>query len=194
MNDRRKTGFILITFSMIMFSPFIMNLVGIKNPIFQNLGFSRDTLAPFYSWGLSLILSFGYILYTFRNIPCILKMQREISVLKFIGILSAFAGGLLEEVIFRRWFMDFTMNLGYGAILQIVLSGIIFGLAHSMWFLFKSELRFALLAMLSTSMLGFGLAIFYVISGRNIGPCIAAHVLINLVIEPWLMLSSVSGE
>jgi membrane protease YdiL (CAAX protease family) len=48
--------------------------------------------------------------------------------------------------------------------------------------------------MLSTSILGFGLALVYVASGRNIGPCIAGHTLINLVIEPWLMLSSVSGE
>jgi membrane protease YdiL (CAAX protease family) len=194
MNDRRKTGFILITFSIIMFSPFIMNLVGIKNPIFQNLGFSRDTLAPFYSWILSLILSVSYILYTFRKIPFVLKMQREISFLKFVGILSAFASGLLEEVIFRRWLMNITMSLGYGAVVQIVISGIIFGLAHSIWFLFKREIRFAISAVLSTSTLGVGLAMIYVISGRNIGPCIVAHVLINLVIEPWLMLSSVSSE
>jgi uncharacterized protein len=193
-HDRRKTGFILITFSIIMFSPFIMNLVGIKNSIFQNLGFSSDTLAPIYSWILSLILSISYILYTFQKIPFVLKMQREISILKFIGILSAFASGLLEEVIFRRWLMNFTMSLGYGVVIQIAISGIVFGLAHSMWFLFKREIRFAISAMLSTSMLGFGLAIIYVISGRNLGPCIVAHVLINLVIEPWLMLSSVSGE
>jgi hypothetical protein len=27
-----------------------------------------------------------------------------------------------------------------------------------------------------------------------LGPCIFAHVLINIVIEPWLMLSAVSGK
>lgn len=193
-NDRRKTGFLLITFSIIMFSPFVMNLAGIKNPLFQNLGFSEDTAAPLSFWIMSLILSLSYIFYTFRKIPFVFKMQREISALKFIGILSAFASGLLEEVVFRRWFMEFTMNFGCGAVIQIVVSGVIFGLAHSAWFLFKGEIRFAIRAMLSTATLGFGLAFIYVAGGRNIGPCIFAHVLINLVIEPWLMLSSVSGE
>jgi len=194
MNDRKKAGFILITFSIMMLIPFIMNLTGIINPVFQNLGFSRDTAAPLSFWILSLILSISYIFYTFRKIPFILKMQREISVLKFIGILSAFASGLLEEVIFRRWLMDFTMSFGYGVVIQIIVSGVLFGLAHSMWFFFKGEVRFALQAILSTAALGFGLAFIYVMSGRNIGPCIVAHVLINLVIEPWLMLSSISGE
>jgi membrane protease YdiL (CAAX protease family) len=63
-----------------------------------------------------------------------------------------------------------------------------------LWLFFKEEVRFALRAMLSTAALGFGLAFIYVITGRNTGPCIVAHVVINLVIEPWLMLSSVSGE
>jgi membrane protease YdiL (CAAX protease family) len=194
MNDRRKTGIILLIFSIIMFSPFLMNLVWIKNPLFQNLGFSRSEIAPPFSWLLSLIVSVSYVFYTFRAIPFVQKMQREISFLKFIGIVSAFASGLLEEIVFRRWLMDFAMNLGYGVAIQMILSGLIFGLAHSLWFLFKSEIRFAIPAMLSTSVLGFGLALVYVTGDRNIGPCIAAHVLINLVIEPWLMLSSVSGE
>jgi hypothetical protein len=33
-HDRRKTGFLLITFSIVMFSLFIMNLVGMNNPLF----------------------------------------------------------------------------------------------------------------------------------------------------------------
>jgi hypothetical protein len=194
MNKRRKTGFILVVFSMIMLSPFIMNLIWIKNPIFQNLGFSSDTAAPFSYWILSLTLSISYILYTFRKVPFVLKMQREISVLKFIGILSAFASGLLEEIIFRRWFMDYMMRLGHGEIIQILASGGIFGSAHSVWFFIKKESKFALQAVISTTALGLGLAIIYVLNGRNIGPCIAAHVLINLVIEPCLILSTVSGE
>jgi membrane protease YdiL (CAAX protease family) len=101
-HDRRKTGFILITVSIAMLSLFIMNLLWVKNPLFQDLGFSRGTAAPLTSWVLSLILSVSYILYTVKKIPFVLRMQREISVLKFIGILSAFASGLLEEVIFRR--------------------------------------------------------------------------------------------
>jgi hypothetical protein len=97
MNDRRKTGFILITFSLIMLSPFILHLIGTTNPIFENLGFSRGAVAPLYSWLLALMLSISYILYTFRKIPFVLTMQRELSFLKFIGIFSAFAGDYLKK-------------------------------------------------------------------------------------------------
>jgi hypothetical protein len=130
-NNRRKTGIILLIFSIVMFSPFLMNLVWIQNPLFQNLGFSRGEVAPLYSWSLALLVSLSYVIYTFRTIPLVWKMQREITLLKFIGIVSAFASGLLEEVVFRRWLMDFTMNIGYGVALQVMLSGLIFGLAQA---------------------------------------------------------------
>jgi membrane protease YdiL (CAAX protease family) len=45
-----------------------------------------------------------------------------------------------------------------------------------------------------TNMLGLGLTFIFITNGRNIEQRIVAHVLINLVIEPWLLLSSVSGE
>jgi membrane protease YdiL (CAAX protease family) len=77
----------------------------------------------------------------------------------------------------------------------VVISGIAFGLAHSGWALFsKRGLEFSLPAVGATSVLGVLLAVIYLVGGRNLGPCRAAHVAINLVIEPWLMLSAVSGR
>jgi membrane protease YdiL (CAAX protease family) len=75
-----------------------------------------------------------------------------------------------------------------------MLSGVVFGLAHGSWLLIKGEFKFALPAILSTAVLGAFLAGIYLLGGRNLGPCIFAHVLINIVIEPWLLLSSVSGR
>ncbi|PKN88418.1 MAG: hypothetical protein CVU46_01080 [Chloroflexi bacterium HGW-Chloroflexi-8] len=62
------------------------------------------------------------------------------------------------------------------------------------WAYFRGDFKFAIPAILSTSVLGFLLAIIYLVGGRNLGPCIFAPAKINLVIEPWLMLSSVSGK
>ncbi|MCB9134427.1 MAG: CPBP family intramembrane metalloprotease [Anaerolineales bacterium] len=99
-----------------------------------------------------------------------------------------------KSFFFRRWCMDLLMSRGVAPILQVIISGIVFGLAHTVWILFKGEFKFTFPAILSTSVLGVLLASVYLLGKRNLGPCIFAHVLINIIIEPWLMLSSVSGE
>jgi membrane protease YdiL (CAAX protease family) len=126
----------------------------------------------------------------------VLAKQREISWFKLLGILSALVGGIVEEVFFRRWTMDMFMKGGFNPILQVIISGVAFGLAHASWTLLltKRDFKATLPAILSTSILGIFLAIIYLAGGRNLGPCIFAHVLINIVIEPWLMLSAVSGK
>jgi len=194
MNDRAKTALILGMTSLFMFSPLAMNLFGHPIPFFQHLGFSRESTAPILAWVLATVVAITYIFYTMRVIPLVLAKQKEISLFKLLGILSALVGGIVEEVFFRRWTMDILMSRGVAPILQVIISGIVFGLAHTAWILFKGEFKFTFPAILSTSILGILLASVYLLAGRNLGPCIFAHVLINIIIEPWLMLSSVSGK
>jgi membrane protease YdiL (CAAX protease family) len=193
-NDRRKTGWILAAASLVMFSPLAMVLLGFNIPVLQNLGFARDSLAPLTTWMLAIIVAIGYVAYTFKVIPFVASMQREISLFKLLGIVSAIIGGIVEEAVFRRWLMDSLMYGDFGPVIQIVSSGVVFGIAHAAWLLAKREFKFALPAMFSTAVLGAFLAVIYLMGGRNLGPCIFAHTLINIVIEPWLMLSSVSGK
>jgi hypothetical protein len=195
MSVRGKTTLILGVSSFIMFSPLAMVLVGLKILLFENLGFARNSIASPIAWILAAVVGIAYIVYTMRAIPFIASMQREISLFKLLGIFAAVVGGIVEEVFFRRWLMDMLMSRGFESITQVMISGIAFGLAHSSWTLFaKRDLKFSLPAIISTSILGVLLAIIYLAGGRNLGPCIFAHVLINIVIEPWLMLSAVSGK
>jgi membrane protease YdiL (CAAX protease family) len=195
MTDRRKTALILGAVTLIMFSPLAMSLFWHPIPMFQNLGFERETIAPPLAWILATITAIAYVLYTMKAIPLVLAKQKEISWFKLLGILSVVVGGIVEEVFFRRWTMDMFMKGGFNPILQVIISGVAFGLAHYSWtFLTKRNLKATLPAILSTSILGIFLAIIYLAGGRNLGPCIFAHVLINIVIEPWLMLSAVSGK
>ena len=195
MNDRRKTAWILGTGLLIMFSPLAMSLFWHPIPLFQNLGFERESIAPPLAWILAAITAIAYVLYTMKAIPLVLAKQREISLFKLLGILSALVGGIVEEVFFRRWTMDMFMKGGFNPILQVIISGVAFGLAHTSWTLLaKRDFKVTLPAIISTSILGIVLAIIYIAGGRNLGPCIFAHVLINIVIEPWLMLSAVSGK
>jgi membrane protease YdiL (CAAX protease family) len=195
MTDRRKTAWILGTATLIMFSPLAMVLAGYPIPLFQNLGFERESIAPPLAWILAIIVVIVYVLYTMKAIPFVASMQREISLFKLLGILSVVVGGIVEEVFFRRWIMDMLISGGFAPILQVIISGVAFGLAHTSWTLFaKRDFKATLPAIMSTSILGIFLAIIYLAGGRNLGPCIFAHVLINIVIEPWLMLSAVSGK
>jgi hypothetical protein len=195
MTDRRKTALILGMTSLFMFSPLAMSLFWHPIPLFQNLGFERESMAPPLAWVLATITAIAYVLYTMKAIPFVASMQREISLFKLLGILSSVVGGIVEEVFFRRWIMDMCMSGGFIPILQVIISGIAFGLAHWSWTLLaKRNFKATLPAILSTSILGIFLAIIYLAGGRNLGPCIFAHVLINIVIEPWLMLSAVSGK
>jgi membrane protease YdiL (CAAX protease family) len=195
MTDRRKTALILGMTSLFMFSPLAMSLFWHPIPLFQNLGFERETIAPPTAWILATITAIAYVLYTMKAIPMVLAKQKEISWFKLLGILSALVGGIVEEVFFRRWTMYMFMKGGFNPILQVIISGVAFGLVHTSWTLLtKRGFKATLPAILSTSILGIFLAIIYLAGGRNLGPCIFAHVLINIVIEPWLMLSAVSGK
>lgn len=195
MTDRSKTAWVLGGATLTMFSPLAMVLAGYRIPMFQNLGFARGTMAPPIAWILAAIVGVVYVLYTIKAIPFIAGMQREISLFKLLGILSAVVGGIVEEVFFRRWTMDMLMSGGFNPILQVAISGVAFGAVHASWTLLaKRNFKGTLPAIISTSVLGVFLAIVYLAGGRNPGPCIFAHVLINVVIEPWLMLSAVSGK
>ncbi len=193
MNDRRKTVLILGMTSIFMLSPLAMSFFWHPIPLFQNLGFEKDLIAPPLAWVLATITAIAYVSYTMKVIPLVLVKQKEISSFKLMGFLSALAA-IVEEVFFRRWIMDMLMSRGVAPILQVLISGIVFGLAHASSIVARGDFKFAIPAIISTSVLGTLLAIIYLVGGRNFGPCIFAHAIINLFIEPWLMLSSVSGK
>ena len=49
-------------------------------------------------------------------------------------------------------------------------------------------------AMCATGLLGCALALFYLVAERNLAPCIISHMMINLFVEPGLVLAAVRGE
>jgi len=99
-NDRNKTTLILGGLSLTMFSPLAMVLIGYQLPMFQNLGFERNSIASPIAWILAAIVGIVYVSYTLKAIPFIASMQREISLFKLLGILAAVVGGIVEEVFF----------------------------------------------------------------------------------------------
>ena len=126
-------------------------------------------MAPPLAWVLATITATAYVLYTMKAIPFVASMQREISLFKLLGILSAVVGGIVEEVFFRRWIMDMFMK-GRNPILQVIISGVAFGLVHASWTLLaKRNFKATLPAILSTSILGIFLAIIISWAGATWG-------------------------
>ncbi len=163
-------------------------------PLAAYLDLVPGSLAPWPVWMAALLFAGSYIAYTFWAVPLVRKQQREFSLFKLIAIPSALGSGVMEELVFRRLVMDWLVTQGIGALLQIIVSAAIFGLAHLFWHAFSREKSFSLGAAISTFVAGIGFAVLYLLGGRNLGPCIMAHFLINLVIEPWLVLAAVSGK
>lgn len=145
-------------------------------------------------WIFTFVIAIGYIMYTAKVIPFVRVHLFTFSWLKVIGIWAALIFSTLEEILFRQILMDWLMSSDYSITMQVLVSAIIFGLAHGAWILLRGEFKIALPVILSTTVLGGLLAILYIIADRNILAPIVAHLLINLFIEPWLILSAVSGK
>ena len=90
--------------------------------------------------------------------------------------------------------MDAVFGRGIGPVAQVALSGLAFGVAHGIWGLMGRGTRAAFGATVATGVLGTALALVYLVAGRSLAPCIVAHFVINLLIEPGLVLAALSGE
>jgi uncharacterized protein len=102
----------------------------------------------------------------------------------------ALISGFFEEAFFRKTLMDIAQHHGAAIATQIAVSALAFGAVHAVWGVMGGSLRGALGAMLATSALGAALAVVYILGGRSVAPCIAAHIAINLLIEPWLIITA----
>lgn len=193
--DEIKTAIILSSISVVLTGFIIFWYV--NNPekfIKEGLGIQLDVFDRPFVWIFALCIAVGYILYTVTFVPFVKKYLFTFSWLKLIGIWAAIVSSTVEEIVFRKVLMDWLMNLDFSITIQIFVSAVIFGLAHGAWVFLRGEFKIAFPVILATTVLGALLAILYILGDRNILAPIVAHLLINLFIEPWLMLSAVSGK
>ncbi|HEV2594183.1 MAG TPA: CPBP family intramembrane glutamic endopeptidase [Sphingomicrobium sp.] len=146
------------------------------------------------AWVGSFAITCGYIGYTARAFPLVRKSLLTVNSMKLVAVLFAIVTGTVEEVYFRKFLMDWAEQHGQAAISQAALSAIVFGAAHGIWGVFARQWRIAIGAATATAVLGFLLAIVYILAGRQVAPCIWAHMLINLAIEPWLIVAAASAS
>jgi hypothetical protein len=154
----------------------------------------RIDFAIWPAWAAALLIAGAYVLYAARAFPLIRERFLTINSMKVVAILFAIVTGTVEELYFRKFLMDWAAHHGLAGIGQVAMSAAVFGAAHGIWGIFARQWRMAIGAAAATGVLGALLAIVYLAAGRHVAPCIWAHMLINLAIEPWLILAAASGD
>jgi uncharacterized protein len=192
-NAKRKAAIILCAIAVIECSWVAMNFWLSGWRFGRYLGFAPGLAGRPIGWIAAAVVVVIFVGMAAR-LPSVRQNLFRPSALKFIAIFLAIGSGILEEVMFRRWTMNWLMNHGHGPVIQVVGAGLLFGLLHGVWGIFSKSLRTALGAAVATTILGIMLAMVFLVGGRSLAPCVAAHAVINLLIEPGLVLAAVRGE
>jgi uncharacterized protein len=189
----RKSALILAAIAAIEGTFVLLNWLNNGQMFLAYLGFSAGKSGTLWGWIVALVVTVLFVALSVR-LPSVRANMLRPTWLKALGLVVAVSAGILEELVFRKLLMNYLMSEGFGSLLQIVLSGLAFGAAHGIWGLIGRSIRAALAATAATALLGVALAIVFVVSGRSLAPCIAAHFLINALIEPGLVLAVTRGE
>lgn len=147
------------------------------------LGWGQPTRWRAIALGIGIAVVYSG--YTALN-PQIGPHLLEFSWLKLFALVATVVAGVVEETIFRGYVMTSLGRMRYGLVMQVLLSDLFFALAHV--YAFAAPL--SLLAVQGvTFVLGVALALTYLLGKRSLTPVILGHALIDMTIEPWLLLS-----
>lgn len=189
----RKSAWIMGAIAAIEGAWIVMNLSASGWRFVRYLGFAGGSAGTLPGWIAATATVPIFTAFAMR-LPSVRENLFRFSKLKLLALLLAVTSGILEEVMFRRWTMNYLQEHGFGVVVQILGSGLLFGLLHGVWGLFGGSLRAAAGATLATGFLGVMLAIVFIAGGRSLAPCVVAHFLINALIEPGLVLAATRGE
>jgi len=195
LDTNRKAA--LILGSIVAFEGFFVLWIAWPNPhnFLVYLGFlpGRHTPAPL-GYVAALLVALLFTATSARRLPSVRANLLRPSWLKLLALGFAIAAGILEEIAFRPMLMNYLFGRGVGPILQILASALGFGIIHGIWAFFGGNWRAGLGAVTATSLLGAALAAVYLIAGRSVAPCVAAHFLLDIFVEPGLVLAALRGE
>jgi hypothetical protein len=148
--------------------------------------FRHAANVSFAAWIAAAIVTVGYIIYSIRALPTVAALLGRLSPYKVFALVIAIPSSILEEVFFRGGLMNVLAAHHQNVLVQILGSGLAFGIVHSLWGI-RGGMSAVFGAVRSTTFLGLALAVVFVIAGRIVFPCVVAHFTINLVLEPWLL-------
>lgn len=188
------SGLLIVGISTFMVFFIIIGLINNPAGFINFMGINKTAFDIPLAWVVAILVSICYIIYTAHMIPIVRQNLFNFnSWFKLLGVYAAFSSGIVEELVFRQMLMNWLDTSGINVILQIIISALAFGFLHFSWSLFGGNIKIGIGSTMSTIVLGASLAFIYVIAERNVLPVIIAHMIINLFVEPWLILNAVSS-
>jgi len=152
--------------------------------------------APARGWIIAAVITALYLWMTFA---AVLRGQAPLGEASFFHIYNSLVAGLVagfvEEIFYRGFVMSELGWSGFGPVVQVIASGVLFGISHTGWGLFSGNINWpAIIGSISaTAILGAAYAVAYRASRNSLMPVIAGHAITDILIEPWLLLAAVSG-
>jgi CAAX protease family protein len=170
-------------------------LLRLRGQTLASIGFGRP--ARIWGWLIALLFAALYGGFTLMGMmhagaPVTTDWSFfRIAIALGIGV----SAGICEETVFRGFIMGQARDGGAHWSLQIVLSALLFGLAHMGWGGMSGQVQMQQVigAVGATATLGLMMAISYLASGRSLTPVVVAHGIIDVMIEPWLLLYALTG-
>lgn len=188
------SGLLIVGISTFMAFFIIIGLINNPAGFINFMGINKTAFDIPLAWVVAILVSICYIIYTAHMIPIVRQNLFNFnSWFKLLGVYAAFSSGIVEELVFRQMLMNWLDTSGINVILQIIISALAFGFLHFSWSLFGGNIKIGIASTMSTIVLGASFAFIYVIAERNVLPVIIAHMIINLFVEPWLILNAVSS-
>lgn len=194
LGNNKKASWIILGIAIFEGSFVSVALVRDPSGILRIFGFAPGARhATPLGWCLAAVTAFCFAFYTGR-LAAVRETMFRLDSLKAAALLMAVAAGVLEEWSCRMMLMNSLRHHGLPLWFQIVISACAFGLLHATWAFFRGSWGAGLRAAGATSVLGGALAIVYVVSSRVLAPCICAHIVIDALSEPGLVLAALRGE
>lgn len=105
--SNKKAAIILCSISLTMTVFIVLGFVYNATGFIYFMGINERALKIPLAWLCSIILAISYIAYTARMMPFVRENLFNFKgLLKWIGIYAAFSGGIMEELVFRKMFMN----------------------------------------------------------------------------------------
>jgi len=184
--DRKPIFIILALLISTMGTFVVLNMLSNFTGFVEYIGFGAEGNGTLLSWILALVVVAVYS-FSASTISDIRFYMFKMDLLKGMAVLAAVCAGIVEEIVFRKWIMDYLASSDYSIAIQVIASGLAFGVVHLIWGM--RNWKAGVNAGLSTFMLGIALAVVYVVGERSLAPCIVAHFLVSALIEPGLLIS-----
>lgn len=152
--------------------------------------------SPLRGWVVSALATAFYVWMTFSAVLRGNAMFSEPGAFHIYNSLAAgISAGFVEEVFFRGFVMSELKWSGFGSAVQATVSAVLFGVAHVGWGFLSGKVSWAVLlgSLVPATVLGLLFAIAYLLGRRSLLPVIAGHCVIDLLIEPWLVLTALGA-